>query len=211
MYELHISKKEISKRMTYENIEGILAQYEKGKSVMIMTSHYGNWEWTLSFPLFMPNEWTSNPIYKKLNNKRFDRFIYSLRAKFGALLIEKKELLREMLKLKKENKLANFWMISDQSPNPNFIHYWTNFLNQDTPTLTGTEQLAKKFNYPVFYAEITRIKRGYYNCNFIPISMDPSNTTENEITNTYMLLLQKTIQKAPEYWLWTHRRWKYSR
>jgi KDO2-lipid IV(A) lauroyltransferase len=211
MYEMHIGEKEIRKRMTYENIDGILEQYERNKSVMVMTAHYGNWEWTLAFSLFMPGTHSSNPIYKQLRNSRFNKLIYNLRAKYGAKLIEKKELLRVMFRLQKENQLGNFWMISDQTPNARGLHYWTNFLNQDTPAVVGTEQLARKFDYPVFYAEITRKKRGYYHCEFIPVELEPNKTTDYEITEKYMQLLQNTIETNPEYWLWSHRRWKHKR
>jgi KDO2-lipid IV(A) lauroyltransferase len=71
--------------------------------------------------------------------------------------------------------------------------------------------LARKFDYPVFYAEISRIKRGYYKCEFIPITLEPSKTQEFEISEKYMQMLQKTIEAKPEFWLWSHRRWKYLR
>ena len=211
MYEMHIGEKEVRSRMTYENTEAILEQYANNKSVMIMTAHYGNWEWTLAFSLFLPGDHSSNPIYKQQRNKRFDKLMYSLRAKYGAKLIEKKELLRVMFRLQKEQQLGNFWMISDQSPNARSIHYWTHFLNQDTPVVVGTEQLARKFDYPVFYAEITRKKRGYYHCQFIPVELEPRKTTDYEISEKYIQMLQKTIEKNPEYWLWSHRRWKHVR
>lgn len=209
--EMHMSEGELKRRMTYGNIEGILEQYAVGKSVMIMTAHYGNWEWTLAFPLFMPENQSSNPIYKKQTSKNFDNLMFSLRSKFGAELIEKNELLRVMFRLKKEEKLGNFWMISDQTPSWTGIHYWTNFLNQDTATLTGTEQLAVKFDYPIFYADISRIKRGYYHCEFNLISLEPTKMQEFEITEKYMQLLEKRIQSNPQYWLWSHKRWKHRR
>jgi Kdo2-lipid IVA lauroyltransferase/acyltransferase len=211
MYEMHIGEKEMRKRMTYGNVESIIEQYALNKSVMIMTAHYGNWEWTLGFPLFMTGDHRSNPIYKRLRNKRFDKLIYSLRAKYGAELIEKRDLLRVMFRLQKEKKQGNFWMISDQTPNAFSIHYWTRFLNQDTPVVVGTEQLSKKFDYPVFYAEITCIKRGYYHCNFVPVTLEPNKTGEFEISEKYMQLVEKTIEANPQYWLWSHRRWKHKR
>lgn len=210
-YEMHLSEKEIRKRMTYGNFNAILEQYAKGKSVMMMTAHYGNWEWPSALSLDLPKEGPLYGIYKALRNKKMDALIFSLRSKFGGIPIEKKELLRFMLKLKKEGKLGNFWMISDQTPNGRYIHFWTKFLNQDTPTLTGTEQLARKFDYPVFYVEITRTKRGYYHCEFIPVSLESAQTAEFEITEKYMQLLQKTIVAKPEYWLWSHKRWKHTR
>ena len=211
MYEMHISEKEIHRRMTFGNLEQILEQNAKNKSVMIMTAHYGNWEWTLAFSLFSPEDYPSNPIYKRLRNGRFDKMIHQLRARYGAKLIEKNDLLRVMFRLKKDNQVGNFWMISDQTPNGRNIHFWTPFLNQDTPTVTGTEQLARKFDYPVFYADINRIKRGYYHCEFKPISLEPTKTKEFEITENYMKLLQKSIEAHPEFWLWSHRRWKFHR
>jgi len=211
MYEMHISEKEIRRRMTFGNLEAILEQNARNKSVMIMTAHYGNWEWTLAFSLFSPEVYPSNPIYKKLRNEKFDTLIHQLRARYGAKLIEKRDLLRTMFRLQKDQEVANFWMISDQTPNSHSIHYWTNFLNQDTPAIVGTEQLARKFDYPVFFADINRIKRGYYHCEFIPISLEPGKTTEFEITEDYMKLLEKSIVVHPEFWLWSHRRWKFQR
>jgi KDO2-lipid IV(A) lauroyltransferase len=211
MYEMHISEKEILRRMTFGNLKEILEQNAKKKSVMIMTAHYGNWEWTLAFALFSPETYPSNPIYKRLRNEKFDKLIHKLRARYGAKLIEKNDLLRVMFRLQKENEVGNFWMISDQTPNGRNIHFWTPFLHQDTPTLTGTEQLARKFDYPVFYAEINRVKRGYYHCEFIPITLEPKKTAEFEITEKYMNLLEKSIEAHPEFWLWSHRRWKYQR
>ena len=210
-YEMHLSEKEIRRRVTYGNLDAILEQFVKGKSVMMMTAHYGNWEWPSALSLYLPKEFPLYGIYKKLRNKKFNTLIFTLRSKFGGIPIEKREILRFMLNLKKEKKTGNFWMISDQTPNGQYIHYWTKFLNQDTPALTGTEQLARKFDYPVFYVEITCTKRGYYHCEFIPISLESAQTNEFEITEKYMQLLQKTIEAKPEYWLWSHRRWKHTR
>jgi KDO2-lipid IV(A) lauroyltransferase len=210
IYLAHMSDKEIRRRVSYGNYEGILEQYEKGKSVMMMTAHYGNWEWPCGLALDLPEGDPLYGIYKRQSNEHFDRLMFSLRSKFGGKPIEKKVVLRSMLRLRNEGKLGNFWMISDQTPGSN-IHYWTKFLNQDTPVLTGTEQLARRFDYPVFYVEIVRTKKGYYHCEFIPISLEPAKTKEFDITEKYIQLLEKTITAKPEYWLWSHRRWKHHR
>lgn len=211
MYEMHLSEKEIQSRVTYGNLEAVLEQYAKGKSVLMMTAHYGNWEWPSALSLYLPKEFPLYGIYKKLRNTKFDSLMFTLRSKFGGIPIEKKELLRYMVKLKKEGKSGNFWMISDQTPNGRNIHFWTRFLHQDTPVLTGTEQLARKFDYPVFYVDIQRVRRGYYHCEFLPISLEPTKTGEFEITENYMKLLQQSIEAHPEFWLWSHRRWKHKR
>jgi len=207
---MHISTKQMNRRMVYVNKEIIAEQYARGRSVILLTSHYGNWEWTSSFSQFYPNK-PVYQIYKQLNNKKFDKFMYSLRTHFGAKNIEKKNTLRTMVQLKNENQLSMFGMLSDQSPKRSSIHYWTNFLNQETPTITGAEQLARKFNYPVIYIAVTRLKRGYYQCELIPISLEPKETAEFEITEKYTRMLENEIEKAPQYWLWTHKRWKHKK
>jgi len=211
VYEMHISKAEMLKRMNFCNVEVLWDQYEKGKSCLLMTAHYGNWEWASALSLSLPPDKPLYGIYKQLRDKNFDALIYELRSKSTGKNIEKNDLFRKMIHLKNDGQLAMFGMISDQTPNAKNLNYWTKFLNQDTPVLTGTEVLARKFDYPVYYAEITRIKRGYYKCEFIPVSLEPTKTQEFEITEKYMQLLQKTIEKNPEYWLWSHRRWKHKR
>jgi len=211
IYQININDAEIKRRFEFVNADAILQHYAEKNGVMIMTSHYGNWEWGTNFSLFSDKKVASCQIYKQLSNVKFNALMYKLRAKHGGINIEKRELLRAILRLKSENNFALYWMISDQTPAQKKIHYWTNFLNQDTPALTGSEQLARKFDYPVYYAEVKCIKRGYYQCELIPISLEPAKTEEFEITEKYMQMLQKTIEAQPEYWLWSHRRWKYAR
>ena len=121
-----------------------------------------------------------------------------------------KEFYKTLLHLKAGGKLAMFGMISDQSPSRNNIKYRTQFLNQNTPVINGTEQIACKFDYPVYYAQIKKIKRGYYSLTLIPITLQPKNTQQNEITEKYILLLEKDIIAEPAYWLWSHKRWKHA-
>lgn len=211
IYEMHMSNDEMRKRMNFVNADLILEQYAKGKSCLLMTAHYGNWEWACAFSLWLPKDKPLYGIYKQLSNTNFDWLMCQLRMTFNGKNIEKDLLLRKMVELRKEGQLAMFGMISDQSPPGHSIHFWTKFLNQDTAPLSGTELLARKFDYPVFYTEIKRVKRGYYNCEFIPVSMEPKLSAENEITESYIRLLEKSILSAPQYWLWTHKRWKHNR
>jgi len=207
---MHMSENELMRRMHYSNIDVILEEYKKGNSVFLMTAHYGNWEWGISLSSFFPADKPLYSIYQKLSNKKFDAFMYNLRKTFKGEMLERNDLLRKIVQLKSENKPAMFGMISDQAPAYKSIHYWTNFLNHDTATVSGTEQLAKKFDYPVYFAKVNRIKRGYYNCEFISLAQSPKQAPENEITERYMRLLEANIESAPEYWLWSHNRWKHS-
>ncbi len=209
-YEMHMSKKEVLRRMDLGDVDLILEQYAKGKSIMLMSAHYGNWEWATAFALKLPEDMQIYNVYKRLNNKKFDNFMLEIRSKFNAQSVEIHNLLRTMVNLRKEGKISVFGMISDQSPWVGNINHWNTFLNQDTPVITGTEQLAKKFDYPVFYIHIHRVKRGYYKFEYIPVSLEPTLTSEFEISNKYMEILEQKIKAVPEYWLWTHNRWKHS-
>lgn len=209
-YEMHMSEKEVLRRMDLGDIDLIMEQYAKGKSIMLMSAHYGNWEWASAFALKLPKDMQIYNVYKRLNNKKFDNFMLEIRSKFKGQSVEIHNLLRTMVNLRKEGRVSVFGMISDQSPWVGNINHWNTFLNQDTPVITGTEQLAKKFDYPVFYIHIHRVKRGYYKFEYIPVSLEPTLTSEFEISNKYMEILEKKIQAAPEYWLWTHNRWKHS-
>jgi KDO2-lipid IV(A) lauroyltransferase len=209
-YEMHMSEKEVLQRMDLGDIDLIMEQYAKGRSIMLMSAHYGNWEWASAFALKLPEDMQIYNVYKRLNNKKFDNFMLEIRSKFKGQSVEIHNLLRTMVNLRKEGRVSVFGMISDQSPWVGNINHWNTFLNQDTPVITGTEQLAKKFDYPVFYIHIHRVKRGYYKFEYIPVSLEPTLTSEFEISNKYMEILEQKIKAVPEYWLWTHNRWKHS-
>ena len=82
------------------------------------------------------------------------------------------------------------------------------FLNQDTPFLPGPERIARKTNYPVFYFDVDRVKRGYYEITASLLHESPSETADTAITQSYANKLESIIQQKPANWLWSHRRWK---
>lgn len=211
MYQINMSEKEILKRVKIVNADIINDFYLQNKSVMLMTAHYCNWEWLSSLTLSLSHKNSLHNIYKKLKDKSFDQFMIDLRTKYGAGIIEMQDLFKIMLHKRNEDELATYGMISDQRPAAQSIRFWMTFLNQDTPVFVGTEQLSKKFDYPVVFLAISRIKRGYYSAEVKLLESEPKNTAPNEITEKYMRMLEENIKAAPEYWLWTHNRWKYKR
>ena len=101
--------------------------------------------------------------------------------------------------------------IADQKPSKNALDFWTEFLNQDTPFLTGAEKIGRKINANILYCDVECVKRGYYRATFKVITLDSSNSPQDEITEKYARMLEKTIERAPQYWLWSHKRWKHKR
>lgn len=177
----------------------------KKQNVIIVMGHYANWEWAgNTFGISCKQQ--LYVIYHPLSNKNFEKLIVRMRSRFGTKLIAMKDTFRFTLNNKKELSATAF--IADQTPPANNA-YWTKFLNQDTPIFKGTEKIAQKLNYPIVYASLRKIKRGYYEIDAEVLHENPSQAQENEITELHTRRLEKDILACPELWLWSHRRWKH--
>ena len=193
---LHISDKETRKRVKFHNTEALQEIVDNGGSCLMLLGHYGNWEFVPSVTLWMrKGSVIFAQIYRPLKNKWFDRFFLKLRGRYHSECIAKQDTLRSILRYKSSGRPSITGFMADQTPSPANIHHWVNFLNHDTPVFTGVE----------------KIKRGYYSVTIREISKNPKETEEFEITNKYMEMMETTILRAPEYWLWTHNRWKHKR
>jgi len=116
-----------------------------------------------------------------------------------------------VIRLRRENIPGVFGLVSDQSPSKKNLHYWTTFLNQDTAILTGPERMAKQTGFAIVYGDVTKVKRGYYQTQYICLTEQPTEEPENSLTERYARLMEATILRDPAYWLWTHKRWKHKR
>ena len=206
-----ISMENIHRRLTFKGTELVDEIVESGQSCAVYLGHLGNWEWVTSLPLWVTPKAQCGQIYHPLENKEFDRlFLYS-RQRLGAKCIAMQDTLREILKYRKENQPVVIGYISDQVPFWTNIHHWVDFLHHDTPVLTGTERIARKVNHAVFFLDVHRVRRGYYEAEFKLITREPQKMDEFEITDIYFKLLEESIRRAPEFWLWSHNRWKRTR
>ena len=205
---LTMSKKNLQRRMVFKGTETVDEIIQDGQSCAIYLGHYCNWEWITSLPLYVTKDAQCGQIYPPLENKDFDRLFLRLRERMGAVCIPMAETLRRIVEFKKKGKQVVIGYISDQVPYWNNIHYWTDFLHHDTPVLTGTERIAKSANHAVFYMDVKCVRRGYYECEFKLITREPKKYKDFELTEIYFRELEKTIQRDPKYWLWSHNRWK---
>ena len=209
---LHISDKETRKRVKFHNTEALQEIVDNGGSCLMLLGHYGNWEFVPSVTLWMrKGSVIFAQRYRPLKNKWFDRFFLKLRGRYHSECIAKQDTLRSILRYKSSGRPSITGFMADQTPSPANIHHWVNFLNHDTPVFTGVEKIAHKVGFSVFYFDVEKIKRGYYSVTIREISKNPKETEEFEITNKYMEMMETTILRAPEYWLWTHNRWKHKR
>ncbi len=203
-----ISQKEILRRMVLVNPELMNKYYDEGRSVILAGGHYNNWEW-LAISLQQQIKHKAVAFYTPLSNKYFDRKMRNTRSKYGLGMVSTKMVSTFF----EDNKALLTCTIFgfDQSPgNPNRA-YWMNFLNQDTAVVFGIEKYAKSLNYPVLFCTIGKIKRGFYNMRFSLITDQPQSEAPGWIIETATRRLEKDIIHLPQYWLWTHRRWKHKR
>jgi len=204
----HITPNQLLKRVEFKNYQILDDLYASGKSVIAATGHCGNWEW-MSMNMSYITKFNGYVIVKPLSNKYFDEYLNKLRTKFakGGGVIRFKETYRKLIQLKNVQTLSGF--AADQTPAKNEITYWTKFLNQNTPVYLGVEKIAKSLEMAVVFIYVKRIKRGFYEAEIIKITDDARLTVGHEITEKHVQLLDQFINKYPDNWLWSHKRWKY--
>lgn len=203
---IHMSGEELDKRVQFHNTEIFSKLYEQKKNVALVSGHYGNWTWMIRFPLKLKHKPTV--LYRTITNKYFDLFEKNNRERYGAITIPTENAYRELLKLHKNKELFLTWFIVDQWP-PKPHNYWTTFLNQETPVFLGPEKIAAKVNAAVVYMEMKKIKRGFYQVYFTLLCDNAAEYPKYEVTEMFTKRLEQTIREKPDYWLWSHKRWKH--
>jgi KDO2-lipid IV(A) lauroyltransferase len=203
---MNLSKEAVKKKYHVVNID-ILRKIEKEKSVLLVCSHYANWEWNVSINNYVNSK--GYAVYQKISNKYFDAFIRKTRAKWNTELITQKETVKTVVRNHQDKVGAIYGMVSDQSPQAHRAQYWKEFMGVKVPIFNGAETLARKLDLAVVFLKVSKVKRGYYQAEFIPITVSGKNTEKNEITDTFLELTEQQIKERPEHYLWTHRRWKH--
>lgn len=205
---ISISEEELKKRFVYTNIEEIRRIEKQDKSVILMCGHYASFEWLFALQLHELKH-SAFGIYKKIRNPMFDKLINDIRERFGAELIQNSKANIEITRNESNGLRGAYAMIADQSPKTASYKFWTDFMGKKVPFYTGSERMAKNFDMAVLYLHVEKIKRGHYKASLINISDNPAETENNQITLDYIQLLEKQIKEKPEFYLWTHKRWKH--
>jgi KDO2-lipid IV(A) lauroyltransferase len=204
---LTISEHELRRRFVYENLEYCEELRQKDLSTFIMCGHYASWEWSFMMPMLVPFHGIG--VYKKLKNPYFDRLVRRIRGRFEGVLVPNKEI-RQYLSQCNENEVKTMTMIiSDQSPKSKSFRHSFEFLGHQTPFFTGTEDMARKMNFALIFLKIEKVKRGYYKGTVVPISEEANAEQPGDITRKFIAALEEQIQKEPQYYLWSHKRWKH--
>lgn len=203
-----ISKNEIKRRMIFKNLDEVNAVLREGKSVSLYLGHYANWEWCSSIPLHLECDVTSAQIYHKLSNKNMDMLMLHIRERMGAVCVDMRKTARYATDLVAEHKVSIIGFIADQSPRKKESRHFLHFLNHNTPVLTGTEKITKHYGFEAFFLNVKRLKRGYYEAEFIRLHDNPKSLPDFELTSIYFQMLEKCIMAQPELYLWSHNRFR---
>ena len=204
-----MSEEQMRRRMTFGGVEKI-NEIIKDRDCVAYLGHYCNWEWVASLPLHLDidKDLVVGQIYHRLESPAFDQLFLRMRSRFRAVNIEMFMALRQLVRYKQQKKRFIIGFISDQSPNWNFVNMWTDFLNRKSSFFVGAEGIAKATDAVVVYIDVQRVRRGYYHAEFILMTDQPKSFPNYEITVDYARRLEATIQRAPQFWLWSHNRWK---
>ena len=200
---------DFSKRIVFKGLDVINAYQAKGISVIIFGMHYNNWEWSSFAQHFSKQQLLM--IYDPIRgNPVFEEYLLALRGRFGGKSIPIHKSARTAIEFSRKKIPIALWLAADQRP-PAITKFWTTFLNQEACFYSGPERIAVKSNQPVFFHHTKKIRRGHYEVNFYPLIEKPGELSENEVLMAYVRKMEEFIRETPEYYLWSHRRWKQKR
>ncbi|QIA09678.1 lysophospholipid acyltransferase family protein [Draconibacterium halophilum] len=208
--KLHgMSEKQMDTRLKITGLEGIRKYAEAGRSIMLLGFHYNNWEWCSSIQTKATHRLLMivNPIR---GNLALEKFIEHSRSKWGGKSVPVHKSARTAIEYMRRSEPAVLWLAADQTPAAN-SPFWTNFLNREAPFFTGPEKIAIKTKQPIFFLHLKKLKRGHYEAVFSQLFEDPSKVESKDILLTYIRKMEEVIRETPEYYLWSHRRWKHTR
>lgn len=201
-----IAQKEVKKRFVYTNPEIVDSYYKEGKSILLWCGHYASWEWSGILNDRINHK--GYAVYKPMDNKNYDGLVRYIRERFGATIVSNRQIAKTLFR-DASNKVYNITlMLSDQTPRPTVAKHWDEFMGVRVPVFVGGEVLSKKLGLVNMYLHIEKIKRGYYQATIIPLNTDGIHNPY-PVTRNFLNALEDQIKAKPEYYLWTHKRWKY--
>lgn len=202
-----ISETELKKRFKINNPEEFKRLESLNKSIILIFGHYASWEWSIVLQKYL--NFKGLAVYKKLANKNFDRLARNIRSKFNTDLISTKETISVINHLEASGIKSITGFLSDQSPRLSKDVYWGEFMGIKTPCFTGAERLAKKLDLTTAYLKVTKVKRGFYEAEIMTLAENPKDYKDYQLTDMFLREVEKQIYEVPEYYFWTHKRWKH--
>jgi len=202
-----ISEKELNKRFVFTNLDLVKSYEKKQKSIILMLPHYANWEWIIGLGPYL--DFKGFGVYKRLANKYFDKLFRDIRSRFNAELIPTYETSGIIRENQNKGLYGVYLFLSDQTPllKPNL--HWEKFMGVEVPVHMGAEALARKLDMNILYIKVAKVKRGFYEATFSEITDDIKSLPSYKPTRIFLDKVEQQIKEAPQYYFWTHKRWKH--
>ncbi|WP_029033420.1 lysophospholipid acyltransferase family protein [Salinimicrobium terrae] len=205
---LSISNEELKKRFKFKNVEEIQKIREMDKSILLACGHYASYEWMNALQLY-GLDYKGFGVYKKVQNRYFDQLAKDIRGRYEGILIPTTKATKTITANERKGIRGVYAMIADQSPKISRARAWRDFMGITVPIFMGLEHLSRTLDMVVVYLHVEKIKRGYYVASFKTISYEPAKEPQYFITRSYFEHLENQIKQEPQYYLWTHKRWKH--
>ena len=203
-----MKEKDFDERLDIQNVDIVDNYFNQGKSLVALTMHYNNWEWGTRLSKFVQHKILA--VYKPLHNAEFDKYMNDTRTVQGTEMIKNNQILRRIIKAEKKKEPVIVWLAGDQTP-PVFHSSWYLFLNQEAMFYPGSATLSKQFNLPIVFQWVEKTARGKYKSKVELLIDNPSEMSETDIIKTYIRKMEEVIREKPEFYLWSHKRWKHKR
>ncbi|WP_108868198.1 lysophospholipid acyltransferase family protein [Aquimarina aquimarini] len=205
---ISISDKEMKERFKVTNMDKLYELEANGENIMVFMAHYASYEW--SNVVDIQTEFQAVAVYKQIGNKYFDRLVHRIRGRFGSRLVSSKEAMKTISMENQSKKgLRMYALISDQSPKIYNATFWADFMGIKVPVFLGGEVLSKRLDLNVYYLKVEKVKRGYYEASLVTLTEDSKNCDDYSIVQSYLRALESQIYNNPQYYLWSHKRWKH--
>ncbi|MDF2552472.1 MAG: lipid biosynthesis acyltransferase [Chryseobacterium sp.] len=202
-----MSKTETRVRMQHINQHLFHEAKQEGKNIILLAGHVFNWEWMNALATVVPQN-NCHPVYRKVNSEFWEKQMKKVRSKFGNEALEANEVIMNIFRSKNDGD-SIYLFVADQTPHSSHVNYGLEFLNQRTPAFIGYDKLATRMDMIFIYTEMKKVKRGHYQINYYRIEPDGEKFVNNEVVRKFHHLLENTIKKRPDNYLWSHRKWKY--
>lgn len=206
---MNITQSEMDKRFKFTNLDVYKDLEKKGKSIAVVCAHYASYEWLISLNKY--SDFKGVAIYKKIANPYFDNLVKNIRLKHKAHLITTKETIEKIEENHLNGDLCVYGFAGDQSPKLGKAKHWGTFMGVEVPMHTGAEMLAKRFDMNVVFLKVKRVKRGFYEASFEVLSENVKTVPDYQITDVFIQKVEQQILEAPEFYFWTHKRFKHAK
>jgi len=202
----YASQRRVLRTMTCKNTALLHRLYDEGRSGVIMAGHYSCWEYIGVLQRDIRH--VTVAAYQPLSFAPLERVIAEGRRRFGAILAALRDVFKVLIDHRQRGVPTMTLMVSDQTPASGSCTHWLTLLGQLTPVLMGPERIAQRTGAAVMYLRIVEKRRFSYEYELVLLSENAAQEPEMEVTKRFYAELEKDLRRAPQLWLWTHRRWK---